>query len=356
MVSLGWMEGMVGFGKTAEIILTLCGGLMAQKKNLLMISFISGMAALYLLGCSNTTQPMQPIGTMAPATDVQSSVAGSIIDDEIMVSHISGVPVDSSDGVFDIGWNPFVGPIAQDSERLGDASVVVFDTLATMAGRRSSHAGEDIGSVHLIYSGNNLELRKIQHFYGGAFYSLFPHLFGNASPGLTFVPNTNYEFDVSGSSSFPASKVSITSPPALINITSYTNGQQLNADSDLALSWSGGNPVAGVLIRIIPMIIFGPDGFAQYGSGLKVRDGGIPPGIHYGGPDGSIEIDTGYTVILANNSGKAVIPATVIQGLLYATSTLSVSVSEFSTVEFNQDSRKYLIVMRDGDRRMVVVK
>jgi len=25
-------------------------------------------------------------------------------------------------------------------------------------------------------------------------------------------------------------------------------------------------------------------------------------------------------------------------------------------VEFNQDSRKYLIVMRDGDRRMVVVK
>lgn len=329
---------------------------MARKNDLLMIFFIAGMAAIYMLGCSNTTQPIQPIGATAQAADVQSAVAGSIVDDEIMVSHLSGVPVDSSDGMFDIGWDPFVGPIAQDSEVLGDASVVVFDTLATVSRPRSSHAGEDIGSVSLNYAGTSLAFRKIQHFYGGTFYSLFPHLFGNASPGLTFVPNTSYEFDVTGSSAFSAAKVSITSPPALINITSYANGQQINADSGLAITWSGGNPVAGVLIRIIPMIVFGPDGFAQYGSGLRVRDSGIPPGIHYGGPDRPIQIDTGYTLLLANNSGKAVIPAAVIQELLYATSTLSVSVSEFSTVEFNQDSRKYLIVMRDGDRRMVVVK
>ncbi len=329
---------------------------MALKKDLLIISFISGMAALYMIGCTNTTQPIQPFAARAQAPDVQSSVAGSIIDDEIMVSQISGVPVDSSNGVFDIGWNPFVGPIAQDSVRSGDASVVVFDTLATVSGPRSSHGGEDIGSVSLNFAGNSLEFRKIQHFYGGTFYSLFPHLFGNASPGLTFVPNTSYEFDVSGSSSFSAAKVSITSPSALINITSFANGQQVNADSGLAVAWSGGNPVAGVLIRIIPMIIFGPDGFAQYGTGLRVRDSGIPPGIHYGGPERPIQIDTGYTLLLASNSGKAVIPAAVIQELLYATSTVSVSVSEFSTVEFNQDSRKYLIVMRDGDRRMIAVE
>ncbi len=329
---------------------------MARKKNLLVIYFISGMVAFYMLGCSNTTQPMQPTGTAAQAPDVQSSVAGSIVDDEIMVSHLSGVPVDSSDGLFDIGWNPFVGPLDQDSAVLGDASVVVFDTLATVLSPRSSHAGEDIGSVYLNYSGNSLEFRKIQHFYGGTFYSLFPHLFGNASPGLTFVPSTSYEFDVTGSSSFSAAKVSITSPSALINITSYANGQLINADSGLVITWSGGNPVAGVLIRVIPMLIFGPDGFSQYGSGLRVRNSGLPPGIHYGGPDRPIQIDTGYTLLLASNSGKSVIPAAVIQELLYATSTLSVSVSEFSTVAFNQDSRKYLIVMRDGDRRMVVVE
>ncbi|MGA7160889.1 MAG: hypothetical protein WBZ48_07795 [Bacteroidota bacterium] len=326
---------------------------MALAKRLLFISCIFGAAGLLMAGCSNTTQPITVAGRSA---DLHSSVAGSIIDDENMASHISGVPVDSSDGVFDIGWNPFVGPIAQDSERLGDASVVVFDTLATETGRRSLHDGEDIGSVSLIYSGNALEFRKIQHFYGGTFYSLFPHLFGNANPELTFVPNTTYEFEVSGSSLFPATKVSITSPPALIDITSDTNGQQINADSDLVLAWSGGNPVAGVLIRIIPMIVFGPDGFTHYGSGMRETGGGIPAGIHYGGPERSVQIDTGYTLVLASNSGNAVIPASAIQQLLYATSTLSVSVSEFSTVEFNQDSRKYLMVMRDGDRRMIVVK
>ncbi len=326
---------------------------MDLKKHILFNSFISGIIAFYAMGCSNTTQPIAITGQTA---SIQSSVAGSISDDELIISQISGVPVDSSDGVFDIGWNPFVGPIAQDSERLGDASVVVFDTLATMPGRRSLHEGEDIGSVSLNYASNSLALRKIQHFYGGTFYSLFPHLFGNASPELTFVPNTSYEFDVSGSSSFSAAKVSITSPQALINITSYTNGQQINGDSGLTLTWSGGNPVAGVLIRIIPMIVFGPDGFAPYGPGLRVRDSGLPPGIHYGGPDGLIQIDTGYTLLLATNSGKAVIPAAAIQELLYATSTLSVSVSEFSTVEFTQDNRKYLIVMRDGDRRMIIVE
>ena len=326
---------------------------MNMNKTILILSIAGMIGAMGLGGCSQSTHPSDYSSRQA---DLQSSVGTSIAIDELTVARLSGVPVDSSDGVFYIGWNPFVGPVTQDSERLGDASVVVFDTLAAITGLRSTYAGEDIGAVYLNYSGNHQEFRKIQHYFSGTFYSLFPHLFGSANPGVSFAANTSYEFEVTGSSSFSAAKVSITSPSALITITSHANGQQVNADSDLALSWSGGNPVAGVLIRIIPMIIFGPDGFVQYGSGLRVRDGGIPPGIHDGGPDKPIQIDTGYTLLLANNSGKAVIPATVIQELLYATSTLSVTVSEFSTVEFNQDNRKYLIVMRDGDRRMVVVK
>ncbi len=119
-----------------------------------------------------------------PTFKVRSST--SIASDELTVAHFSGVPVDSSDGVFSIGWNQFVGPIPQDSGRLGDASAVVFDTLATAPGWRSSHAAEDIGTVYLNYSGNHQELRKIQHFFGGTFYSLFPHLFGSASPGVSF--------------------------------------------------------------------------------------------------------------------------------------------------------------------------
>ncbi len=325
---------------------------MKLTKTIVIFSIVGMIGAMDLAGCSQSTHPYYYSGQQA---DARSSVGTSIAVDELTVAHLSGVPVDSSDGVFYIGWNPFVGPVAQDSERLGDASVVIFDTLAKAPGPRWSHAAEDIGLVYLNYSGNHEEFEKIHHFFGGTFYSLFPHLFGNANAGVSFVASTSYEFEITGSSSFSAAKVSITSPPALINITSQANGQQVNADSDLALSWSGGNPVAGVLIRITPVIVFGPDGFASYDSGIRMRDDGVP-GVHDGGPERPIQIDTGYTLLLANNSGKAVIPAAVIQELLYATSTLSVTVSEFSTVEFNQDSRKYLIIMRDGDRRIVVVK
>ena len=326
---------------------------MKLKKRVLFLSVVGAMVAMNFDGCSHSTQPYASSVQQAYS---QNSVAASIVSDESMVAHLAGVPVDSSNGEFSVGWNQFVGPIAQDSERLGDASVVVYDTVATLAGPGSPHAAEDIGSVYLNYSGNRQEFSKIRHFFGGTFYSIFPHLFGETSEGVKFVPNTSYSFEVTGSSLFSAINVSITSPPALINITSHANGQQISSDSDLVLLWSGGNPVAGVLIRITPMLFFGPDGFAPFGPDLRMRNDGMPPGIHDGGPDRPIQIDTGYTLILANNSGKAVIPAAVIQQFVYATSTLSVTVSEFSTVEFNQDNRKYLIVMRDGDRRMVIVK
>ena len=315
-----------------------------------MILYLSLAGMISVAGCARSTEPYYLSGERG---DVQSSVGASIALDELTVARISGVPIDSSDGVFSVGWNPFVGPAAQDSERLGDASAVVFDTLANEFGLRSA---VDIGSVYLNYSGNHQEFRKIRHYFSGTVYSLFPHLFGQANTGVSFSGSTSYEFEVTGSPSFPASKISITSPPALITITSHANGQQINADSDLVLSWSGGNPVAGVLIRVIPMIDFGPDGFVPFNSGQRERDGGLPPGIHDRGPDRPVQIDTGYTLLLANNSGKATIPAAMIQDFIYATSTLSVTVSEFSTIEFSQDSKKYLVVMRDGDRRMVVAK
>ncbi|GEM_PF-1137507 len=325
-----------------------------KQKNAIARLFIAGIIGVAeFAGCSESNQPYYYSGQQG---DRQGSVGASIIVDELTVARISGVPIDSSDGVFSIGWNQFVGPADQDPERQGDASVVVFDTSADLSGLRAQRFGEDIGSVYLNYSGNHQQFRKIRHNFSGAFYSLFPHLFGQENTGVRFAASTSYEFEATGSPAFPATKVSITSPAALINITSYVNGQQINADSDMALSWSGGNPVAGVLIRIIPVIDFGSDGFALSGSGVRERSGGVQPGIHDGGPDKLVEIDTGYTLLLATNSGKAVIPAAVLQQLLSDTSDISVTVSEFSTVEFSQDSRKYVVLMRDGDRRIVVAK
>jgi len=325
-----------------------------NRKRTIALFFIAGIiGAAEFDGCSESTHPYYYSGQEG---DRQSSVGASITSDELTVARISGVPIDSSDGVFSIGWNQFVGSADQDSERQGDASAVVFDTVADLSGLRASRAGEDIGSVYLNYSGNHHEFRKIRDNFSGTFYSLFPRLFGQENTGVSFSASTSYEFEVTGSSAFPATKVSIESPASLIHISNYVNGQQVNADSDMVVSWSGGNPVAGVLIRIIPVIVFGPDGFALSGSGMRVRNGGTQPGFHDGGLDKPVQIDTGYTLLLATNSGKAVVPAAVIQQLLSDTSDLSVTISEFSTVEFNQDGRKYLVLMRDGDRRIVVAK
>jgi hypothetical protein len=315
-----------------------------------MLSLAGMIGAIEFQGCTESTHPQYSPGQ--PAGN-QSSVSSSIAIDELTAAHTAGVPVDSSDGVFSIGWDPFVGPIAPDSARTGDASALVFDTVS--AKPRYWHSAIDIGAVYLDYSGTQLELQRVHHFFGGVMYSLFPHLWGQNNQSLEFIPNTSYEFDVTGSSLFPAAKVSITSPAALISITTPANGAEILPDSDLTLAWSGGNPVAGVLIRVTPMIDVDADGFAPYAPGLRMRNGGIPPGIQED-HEGFEGIDTGYSILLASNAGKAVIPAAVIQNYYNYTADLSVTVSEFSTTEFNQDNRKYLVVMRDGDRRLVVIK
>jgi hypothetical protein len=330
---------------------------MIQKKYLA-TSLICTMTALYLLGCSHTTQPAE---TTIQAVHVQSSVAASIVSDELTVSQLGGIAIDSSNGEFSIGWNQFVGPLTQTTERVGDASVVVFDSLVTISERRSPHAGKDIGSVYLNYSGNHQEFKKIQHPFGGTFYSIFQHLFGQTSAGVSFAGNTSYEFEVTGSSSFSAVKVAITSPSALINITSHANGQQVSADSNLTLAWLGGNPTGSVLVRVTPMIGFGPDGFAPCDSGIRMGDrerrgpGGMPPGIRDGGPGRPMRIDSGYTILLANNPGAAVISAATIQQILDGATQLSVTVSQLTATEFDHDGGKYRLVMRDGDRRMLIV-
>ncbi len=104
------------------------------------------------------------------------------------------------------------------------------------------------------------------------------------------------------------------------------------------------------------MIDFSPDGFTLPGSRPRERSGELPPGIYDGGLDRPMLIDTGYTLLLATNSGKAVIPPGAIRRLVSDTAELSITVSEFSTVEFSQDNRKYLVVMRDGDRCMVIAR
>jgi hypothetical protein len=116
------------------------------------------------------------------------------------------------------------------------------------------------------------------------------------------------------------------------------------------------------------MIIFGSDGFAPCDSGSerdeygRIRRGridridGMPPGIHRGEDGDAFRIDTGFVELLPNNPGRVVIPASAIQQLLVGASRVSITVSEFSSSKFSHDNGTYRVVMRDGDRRMLIVK
>lgn len=341
---------------------------MSKQIHSTVLFFVFVVVAAYLAGCSQTTQP---VTVTSPTADVQTTVAASIAADELTVSKLGGVPIDSSNGEFCIGWNQFVGPLSPGSERLGNASVIVSSGIVTGEGGRAVRSGVDIGTVYLNYSGNHQEFHKSQPRFGGTFYSIFPQLFGQASAGVTFSGSTEYEFEVSGSSLFSPLKVSVSSPAGLISITSHTNGEEVSADSDIVLVWTGGRPEGSVLVRVTPMVGFGSDGFDPCDStgrkedptdkgrgrgGMRPEFGRVMPGLRDGDLGGPMRIDTGYVVLLPNNPGTTVVSAATIQQILDGSSRLSITVSQLTASEFTHDSGTYRLVMRDGDRRMLNIK
>jgi len=323
----------------------------------LVLWIAGGISVVAVVGCTNSTQPIGGSTVSGVSTQTQSSVAASIASDELTVSRLSGIPIDSSDGEFCIAWNEFVGPLATGTTRSGSASVVVLDTTFRAAGERWFRAGEDIGTVYLDYAGNRRTFTKVEGPFGGTFYSIFARLFDRSDAGVSFVGGTSYDFEVTGSSSFSAGTFSIETPPGLIAITSQADSDAVSADSDLVLTWTGGNPSGSVLVRITPMILFGPEGFAPCGPRRGPMGwGGVLPGIRNDDPGGPMRIDTGYVVLLANNPGRAVVTAGDLKAILDGSPAISVTVSEITSSSFAHDGGSYRILMRDGDRRMLVVK
>lgn len=282
-----------------------------------------------------------------------------VLSDDFDRLAASGVVIDSTNGIFSIGWNQFFNPMTNDTLTHGHAFAVVSDTVNSPRPRPMRN-GIDIGSVFINYQSNHIELQKIVHPAGGVLYTLFSRpMFGNV---LGFVPGEIYEFEVTGSSTFGAVNIPLTAPPALLDFTSHANGDVIDPNTDLTLTWSGGVADDPVAIHILPDVMFQPligggQVVGNYNIGPGYRSG---PGFRPGGRPGPmphplplpLPVHAGIFEVLPNNPGQYTVSAADLQNLLNGTNATGIicHISQIDAAEVQHEGRILRAVMRNGDR------
>lgn len=309
---------------------------------------------LYLTACND--QPTSP--NQFNSTDSELFKFATL-ESDISLMEEDGMHFVEGDGIFSLGWNEIFRPFDDNSHVKGMAFAVVF-------GENNSGSpdfpgdGVDIGTVNINYSGNEIEMHKMYHERRGTAYSLFQKPFGDSEQLLTFIPNTDYQFVVSGSDSFSPLTITLTSPSSLININSHSHGDVIDVTQDLTLTWEGGNNLSDVAIRIMPHFRpawdginpgsgGGPDGLG--GPGGIRGQGPPPPPPHHNGENTIIEI-------LSGNPGEYIISSEVLQNLINETSAekIVMEVSQLDTGEVEHDGKVLTTAMRNGSSVMLVVQ
>ncbi len=156
------------------------------------------------------------------------------VNSDLALMKDGGMPLDSAAGVFSIGWNEMFRPFMDSSEVKGMAFAVAFGERETDLPHFKKF-GLDMGNVFINYTGNHIEMHK------------------NSENLLEYIPNTEYQFEVTGSEFFAPITISLTSPNALMDITSPANGQVIDPTQDLTINWEGGKE-GKVGVRLMPHI------------------------------------------------------------------------------------------------------
>jgi hypothetical protein len=269
------------------------------------------------------------------------------VDGDLALMNAGGMPLDSAAGVFSIGWNEIFRPFMDSSEVKGMAFAVAF-------GERPSDLphfrkfGLDMGDITINYSGNQVEMYKNIHPRRGVAYSLFERPFGhcNSENMLEFTPNTEYQFEVSGSEAFAPITITLTSPSALMDITSPMFGEFINPAEDLTINWEGGNE-GKVGVRLMPD--FRP---------RRGHDGG-PGGMHGDpGPEPMPPMDRVIFVILDENTGTYTFTSEQIQELINGIPAdgLRAEVSQMDFVDVEHPNGTLHTAMRNGNSVMMRIQ
>lgn len=300
-------------------------------KNKFNLVITASFALIFLFGCkSEVNSP----GGNELSTD---QLSFETVDNDLALLKDGGMPLDSAAGVFSIGWNEIFRPMEDSSRIKGMAFAVAFGERGTDLPHFRKF-GLDMGDVFINYSGNHIQMHKKFHEMRGVAYDLFERPFGhcNSENLLQFIPNTEYQFEVTGSEAFAPITISLTSPSALMNITSPTNGQVIDPTQDLIINWEGGNE-SKVALRLMPH--------------LRPPQGG-PHGRHGEPPQPPPPpFDRVIFVILDNNPGTYTFTAAQIQEMLNGIQTdgLMAEVSQMDFGEVQHQNGMLHTAMRNGN-------
>lgn len=316
------------------------------------------------IGCSDSDS----VDTDQLDTETFDTYA-SVLTEDFDRLDATGIPMDSTDGIFSMGWNEFYDPMTNDTITHGHAFAVTFDDINAQHPRPIKN-GIDMGSVFINYLNNHVELQKIVNPFGGVLYSLFPR--PNTGNVIEFIPSAVYEFEVTGSSNFSLVNIPLTAPSALMNFSSHANFDTISVNNDLVLTWGGGTSADPVAIHILPQMFYQPmlqERIGNFGEGNRGNHNpgfGNGPGFRHGGHPGigplplpfPMPIHMGIFEVLPNNPGQYTVTAADLQNLLSNTNATGIicHISQLNATEVDHEGRILRAVMRNGDQLMLNVQ
>ncbi|NNL21835.1 MAG: hypothetical protein HKO83_11010 [Ignavibacteriaceae bacterium] len=299
---------------------------------IIFILFFAVMCTSLFLSCDSINNPEKDSFLL------EQDFSFETIDSDISLLKAGGMDIEGMDGIFSIGWNEIFRPFNNGSEVMGTAFAMAFgEEAGTIAHFR--RLGINMGSVYINYASNQVELHKHSNDRKGVVYSLFKKPFGRSDNVLEFIPNENYEFEVTGSSLFSAATFTLTSPEALIDITSHNHADEIDPEQDLTLTWEGGKLNDKVGIRLM--------------AHFRGKDGKKGPGGKGGptGPPPRSPMKTVIFVILDTNTGEYTFTADQVQQLLKndGTQHIVAGISQMDFQEVEHEGKILHTVMRNGN-------
>jgi len=308
------------------------------NKTIFIIIFTIVFTTLFV-GCDSVNNPEKD------SFRTEQNYSFETIGSDLSLLKEGGMDIEGADGVFSIGWNEIFRPFDTGSEVMGTAFAVAFgEDAGTFPHFR--RLGINMGSVFINYASNQIEMHKHSDDRKGVAYTLFKKPFGRSDNMLEFIPNVDYEFEVTGSDQFTAATYTLTSPEALINITSHNHADEIDPIQDLTLTWEGGNVNEKVAIRLM----------AHFRGHHGQRGPHGRPGPK--GPPPRSPMETVIFIVLDTNPGEYTFTAEQVQELLRNNGTQHIvaGVSQMDFQEVEHEGKLLHTVMRNGNSVMLKVK